>query len=60
MTTAMKNICLGKKFNSNHQLALILARHMGEDKARETASNNGWEGVIEALDEQTAMVTAHH
>lgn len=58
MTKEMKQICMGKKFNSSHQLALLLCRHMGEERARQTARSNGWAGVLTALDEQTAMVTA--
>lgn len=48
---------LGRKFNANHQLAIILARHMGMDGARREARKNGWKGVLEALNEQDAMVT---
>ncbi|MFC1673072.1 hypothetical protein ACFL12_02855 [Pseudomonadota bacterium] len=48
---------LGRKFNANHQLAIILARHMGLDGARREARKNGWSGVLEALNEQSAMVT---
>jgi len=51
------NVYLGRKFNANHQLAILLIRHLGEDEARRQARRNGWTGVLVALTEQTAMVT---
>ncbi|MDH5187937.1 MAG: hypothetical protein OEW37_03145 [Rhodospirillaceae bacterium] len=60
MTSAAKEVYLGEKFNSNHQLALILSRHMGKKKACATAKKNGWEGVLQALSEQMAIVTIPH
>ena len=49
---------MGRKFNANHQLAILLARHLGLDGARREARRNGWSGVLQALNEQGAMVTA--
>jgi hypothetical protein len=51
------DIYLGRKFNANHQLAIILAQHLGLDGARREARKNGWKGVLRALDEQNAIVT---
>ena len=47
----------GHKFNANHQLAIILTRHLGPEKARKTAKANGWREVLRALTEQKAIVT---
>ena len=52
-----RDIYLGHKFNANHQLAIILARHLGLDGARLEATKNGWKGVLRALNEQSAIVT---
>jgi len=60
MTSAVKEVYLGEKFNANHQLALMLSRHMGCEKARKTAKKNGWEGVVQALNEQMAIITKPH
>ena len=60
MTSAVKEVYLGEKFNANHQLALILSRHMGSEKACKTAKKNGWEGVVQALNEQKAIITKAH
>lgn len=57
MTSAVREVYLGEKFNANHQLALILSRHMGNEKARKTAKKNGWEGVVQAINEQMAIIT---
>jgi len=51
------DVYMGRKFNANHQLAIILERHMGLDRARRTARKNGWRGVLAALNEQNAIVT---
>jgi len=51
------DVYLGRKFNANHQLAILLARHLGLDGARREARRNGWSGVLLALQEQDAMVT---
>lgn len=51
------DVYLGRKFNANHQLAIILARHLGLDGARLEATKNGWKGVLRALNEQSAIVT---
>ena len=50
-------ISLGRKFNANHQLAVILSRHLGLEGARQTAGKNGWKGVLAALEEQDTIVT---
>lgn len=52
------NVYLGRKFNANHQLAILLARHLGLDGARREARKNGWRHILAALDEQDAIVTA--
>ena len=51
------DVYMGRKFNANHQLAIILARHLGLDGARIEARKNGWKGVLRALNEQNAIVT---
>ncbi|MCK5445347.1 MAG: hypothetical protein KAI73_06960 [Rhodospirillaceae bacterium] len=51
-------VYLGQKFTANHQLAVILTRHLGADKARQTATSEGWEGVLQAIEEQSSIVTA--
>ncbi len=51
------DVYMGRKFNANHQLAIILERHMGLARARKTARKNGWRGVLAALNEQDAIVT---
>lgn len=53
-------IAMGRKFNANHQLAIILTRHLGVTGARKTANKNGWKGVVEALKEQKTIVTQTH
>ncbi|MCW8915856.1 MAG: hypothetical protein OQK24_08375 [Magnetovibrio sp.] len=54
------DIYTGRKFNANHQLAILLTRHLGFDGARKEARKNGWDGVLEALTEQTAIITRSH
>jgi len=51
------NVYMGRKFNANHQLAILLTRHLGIDGARREARRNGWAGVLTALSEQSAIVT---
>lgn len=51
------NVYLGRKFNANHQLAILLVRHLGLDGARCEARKNGWRHILAALDEQDAIVT---
>lgn len=51
------DVYLGRKFNANHQLAILLARHLGLESARLEARKNGWKGVLRALNEQNAIVT---
>jgi len=50
-------VSLGRKFNANHQLAIILARHLGLNGARQAAGKNGWKGVLAALEEQDEIIT---
>ena len=51
------DVYLGRKFNANHQLAILLTRHLGLEAARREARRNGWSGVLAALNEQRAIVT---
>lgn len=51
------DVYLGRKFNANHQLAIILARHLGLDGAKREARKNGWGGVLRALKEQDSILT---
>jgi len=51
------DVYLGRKFNANHQLAILLAQHLGLDGARREARKNGWKGVLRALNEQNAIMT---
>ncbi|MEG3617605.1 hypothetical protein V5T82_03965 [Magnetovibrio sp. PR-2] len=54
------NVYNGRKFNANHQLAILLSRHLGLDGAKREARRNGWAGVLAALTEQSAIVTVPH
>lgn len=51
------DVYTGRKFNANHQLAILLTRHLGIEDARREARKNGWSGVLMALNEQRAIVT---
>lgn len=51
------DVFMGRKFNANHQLAILLTRHLGLEGARREARKNGWDGVLTALQEQHAIVT---
>jgi|GEM_PF-1446591 len=51
------NVYKGRKFNANHQLAILLTRHLGIDGACQEARKNGWDAVLAALTEQKAIVT---
>jgi len=51
------NTYMGQKFNANHQLAILLARHLGAEGARREARKNGWSEVLTALNEQNAIIT---
>ena len=51
------DVYLGRKFDANHQLAILLVRHLGAKRARQEARKNGWTGVLKALTEQAAIVT---
>ncbi len=52
-----EDIYMGRKFNANHQLAVLLSRHLGVDGALREARRNGWRGVVSALIEQDAILT---
>lgn len=41
-----------KKFTRNHQLAILLIRHLGTDGAIKACYNNQWYAVLEAIEEQ--------
>lgn len=51
------DVYLGRKFDANHQLAILLTRHLGLEGAKGEARKNGWRGVLKALAEQNAIVT---
>lgn len=51
------NVYMGQKFNANHQLAILLTRHLGANGARREARKNGWSDVLAALNEQSAIIT---
>jgi hypothetical protein len=52
-----RNAMLGRKFDSCHQFAVLLTRHMKPSDAKALCRENGWDGVARALDEQRHMVT---
>ena len=46
----------GPKFTRNHQLAILLVRHLGTDGAIKACYNNQWYGVLRAIkDEQSEL-----
>lgn len=47
----------GQKFNSCHQLAVLLIQHMPRQEAIDVCRENGWDGVLKALEEQRFIVT---
>ncbi|MBF0248359.1 MAG: hypothetical protein HQL36_09865 [Alphaproteobacteria bacterium] len=51
------DVYMGRKFNANHQLAILLSRHLGPEDAKREARRNGWAGVLMALEEQDVIVT---
>ena len=51
------DVPLGHKFNDDHQIAILLARHLGRDGAADTCREQGWDRVLTALDEQGQIVT---
>ena len=51
------DISLGYKFTSEHQLAILLDRHMGRAQAIKTCRELGWNTVLDAFAEQDRMVT---
>lgn len=40
------------KFTRNHQLAILLIRHLGTDGAIKACYNNQWYAVLKAIEEQ--------
>lgn len=42
------------KFTRNHQLAILLVRHLGTNGAIKACYNNQWHGVLRAIKEQVA------
>ncbi len=50
------DVYMGRKFDRNHQLAILLARHLGLAKAEQTCHRNGWDSVLRALREQREIV----
>ena len=51
------DVPLGRKFNDDHQIAILLARHLGRDGAAKTCREQGWTEVLTALGEQEQIVT---
>ena len=41
-----------RKFTRNHQLAILLIRHLGTDGAIKACYNNQWYAVLRAIEEQ--------
>jgi len=41
-----------RKFTRNHQLAILLIRHLGTDGAIKACYNNQWYAVLQAIEEQ--------
>lgn len=57
MPTALKARTNGK-FTRNHQLAILLIRHLGTDGAIKACYNNQWYAVLRAIEEQKAETAA--
>ena len=53
-----RNAALGRKFDSCHQLAVLLTRHMNQAQAVAVCRDNGWDGVRRAIEAQSTMVTS--
>jgi len=51
------DVPLGRKFNNEHQIAILLARHLGRDEAEQACQEMGLETVREAFCEQDQIVT---
>ena len=51
------DVPLGRKFNADHQIAILLDRHLGRGGAEQACREQGWEDVLKALDEQASIVT---
>ena len=43
-----------RKFTRNHQLAILLIRHLGTDGAIKACYNNQWYAVLKAIEEQNS------
>jgi hypothetical protein len=41
-----------RTFTRNHQLAILLVRHLGTNGAIKACYNNQWHGVLRAIKEQ--------
>ena len=41
-----------RKFTRNHQLAILLIRHLGTEGAIKACYSNQWYAVLEAIEEQ--------
>ena len=57
MATALKAKS-SRKFTRNHQLAILLIRHLGTDGAVKACYNNQWYAVLQAIEEQKNEKTA--
>lgn len=57
MPTPLKARSNGK-FTRNHQLAILLIRHLGTDGAIKACYNNQWYAVLRAIEEQKAETAA--
>lgn len=51
------SVILGRKFDRDHQHAILLTRHLGVDGAKRACRRNAWPGVLDALEEQLSIVT---
>ena len=48
------------KFTRNHQLAILLIRHLGTDGAVKACYNNQWFEVLRAIEDQKPGLAAAH
>jgi hypothetical protein len=51
MVTAQK-VKSSRKFTRNHQLAILLIRHLGTDGAIKACYNNQWYAVLKAIEDE--------
>lgn len=51
------DVPLGRKFNADHQFAILLDRHLGREAAEKTCRDLGWMSVLDALSEQKQIIT---